>query len=30
MNNKKPRDPLYPEGFEKINKQKETLPKPKP
>ena len=30
MNNKKPRDPLYPKGFEKINKQKETLPKPKP
>lgn len=30
MNNKKPRDPLYPNGFEKINNQKETLPKPKP
>lgn len=29
MNNKKPRDPLYPKGFEKINKQKEILPKPK-
>ena len=29
MNNKKPRDPLYPKGFEKIDKQKETLPKPK-
>lgn len=30
MNNKKPRDPLYPKGFEKINKQKENLQKPKP
>ena len=30
MNNKKPRDPLYPQGFKKINKQKEKLPKPKP
>ena len=30
MNNKKPRDPLYPKGFEEINKQKEVLPKPKP
>ncbi|WP_405304200.1 DUF515 domain-containing protein, partial [Methanobrevibacter sp.] len=30
MNNKKPRDPLYPKGFEKITRQKETLPKPKP
>ncbi len=28
--NKKPRDPLYPKGFEEINKQKEVLPKPKP
>ena len=30
MNNKKPRNPMYPQGFEEINKQKETLPKPKP
>lgn len=28
MNNKKPRDPLYPEGFEKTQGMKETLPKP--
>lgn len=28
--NKKPRDPLYPKGFEEIDKQKEILPKPKP
>jgi hypothetical protein len=28
MNNKKPRDPLYPEGFEKAQSIKETLPKP--
>lgn len=26
----KPKDPLYPNGFEEINKQKEALPKPKP
>ncbi len=30
MNNKKPRNPMFPQGFEEINKQKETLPKPKP
>ena len=30
MNNKKPKNPFRPEGFEKIQKQKETLPKPKP
>lgn len=30
MNNKKPRNPMFPKGFEEINKQKETLPKPKP
>lgn len=30
MNNKKPRDPLFPKGFDEIHKQKETLPKPKP
>ncbi|MGX8693789.1 MAG: DUF515 domain-containing protein [Methanobrevibacter sp.] len=30
MNNKKPRDPFNPKGFEKITKQKEALPKPKP
>lgn len=29
MNNKKPRNPMFPKGFEDINKQKETLPKPK-
>lgn len=28
--NKEPRNPLFPKGFEEINKQKETLPKPKP
>lgn len=28
--NKKPRNPLFPKGFEDISKQKETLPKPKP
>ncbi|WP_407421211.1 hypothetical protein [Methanobrevibacter sp.] len=28
--NKKPRNHLFPKGFEEINKQKETLPKPKP
>ena len=30
MNNKKPRDPLYPEGFEKTKELKKTLSKPKP
>lgn len=30
MNNKKPRDPLYPEGFEKTRDLNELLPKPKP
>ena len=28
--NKKPRNPLFPKGFEDISKQKESLPKPKP
>lgn len=27
---KKPRDPFNPQGFKQINRQKETLPKPKP
>ena len=30
MNNKRPRDPFNPKGFEEISKQKEMLPKPKP
>lgn len=27
--NKKPRDPLYPKGFEEAKEFRETLPKPK-